>query len=602
LVPLCSLAAGIVLFRASGFLLAAFEHVARRATGSVAARLALVSLSRAGGPAAAAIAFMAVSTALAGFALSFRVTLVRGAADQAADRVPLDALIAPGQSFTRPTDVEPLSRWRALSQGAVFPVRRTEATYLSGPASVTVPMLGVPSPAIGLIHGWRASDGSAPLPVLAKRLVPADAARSPGPLLPSTARWLRVHVNSPKLDLTVVADLRDGNGHVRMLPLGTTVPGRDSLQAKLPSGRWEVQAFELDESAGLAATNGHQEAENPAPNTQFSASLSLGPIVAEDGRHRVVLDTAIKTWVGVGAASSGPSRGVGAAGLLFQTSGFPGVVRPVQPSDHRALPILADPGTAAAAGPGGRIGLTVDGLPVVARIVGVVRRFPTVGSGTAGVIVADQQALSNALDAQLPGQGRPDEIWISSSSLGRLRLALRQGALAQLSPAFRTDIEHALLSQPLASGVLGTLLAAGALAAVLAVVGMLLVLTGPFRDRRIEADLEAQGMGPSAQRRELRLRLAFAAILGVWPGLLIAVLLDRLATSTVGATETGTPYPPLVTVVPWLTLVAVGVAVTGMCLLLGWAATARSFPNRRGKPPGLAARRPRPEELVEGLA
>jgi hypothetical protein len=234
--------------------------------------------------------------------------------------------------------------------------------------------------------------------------------------------------------------------------------------------------------------------------------------------------------------------------------------------------------------------------------VGVLHRFPTVDPGSGGVIVADQQALSNALDAQLPGQGRPDEIWISSSHLGRLRQALRQGALAQLSPTFRSDIEHALLSQPLASGVLGTLLAAGALAAALAVVGMLLVLSGPFRDRRIEADLEAQGMGPSAQRRELRLRLAFAAILGVWPGVLIAVLLDRLAASTVGATETGTPYPPLVTVVPWLTLVALGVAVTVMCLLLGWAATARSFPNRRGTPPSRAASLPRAEGLVEGLA
>ena len=602
LVPLCSLAGGIVLFRASGLLLAAFEHVARRAGASVAGRLALVSLARAGGRAAGAIAFMAVSTALAGFALSFRVTLIRGAADQAADRVPLDALIAPGRSFTRPTDLEPLSRWRALSEGAVFPVRRTEGTYLSGRAAVTVPMLGVPSPAVGLVRGWRASDGSAPPAVLARRLRPAGPGRSPGPLLPATARWLRVHAHSPKLDLTVTADLRDDEGRVRMLPLGTTLPGRDLLHAKLPSGRWEVQALELDESAGLAATNGHQEAENPAPNTQFSAPLSLGPIVAEDARHQVVMDTPIKTWVGVGAASSGLSRGAGAAGLVFQTSGFSGVVRPVQPSDHRALPILADPGTAAPAGPGGRIGLTVDDLPVVARIVGELRRFPTVGPGTGGVIVADQQALSNALDAQLPGQGRADEIWISSSRLGRLRLALRQAALAQLRPAFRSDIEHALLSQPLAAGVLGTLLAAGALAAALAVVGMLLVLSGPFRDRRIEADLEAQGIGPSAQRRELRLRLAFAAILGVWPGLSIAVLLDRLAASTVGATETGTPYPRLVTVVPWLTLVALGVAVTGMCLLLGWAATARSFPSRRGTPPSRAAPHPGPEEIVERLA
>ncbi|MGN6868658.1 MAG: hypothetical protein ACTHMY_09670 [Solirubrobacteraceae bacterium] len=602
LVPLCSLAAGIVLFRVSGPLLAALEHVARRTGASVTSRLALVSLARAGGPAAGAIAFVAVSIALAGFALSFRATLTRGAADQAADRVPLDALIAPGQSFTRPTDLAPLARWRALSHGAAFPVRRTDATYLSGPATVTMPMLGVPSTAVGLVHGWRASDGSAPLPVLARRLRPAGPTRSPGPRLPTSARWLRVYVHSPKLNLTVIADLRDGEGRIRALPLGASVPRRDFLQAPVPPGRWELAAFELDESAALAATNGHQQAENPAPNTQFSAPLTLGPIVAEDARHDVVMDKPIKTWVAVGAASSGPSRGDGAAGLAFQTSGSPGVVRPVQPSDHRALPILADPATAASAGPGGRIGLTVDGLPVPARVVGVLRRYPTVGPGTAGVVVADQQALSDALDAQLPGQGRPDELWISSSHLGALKVALGQGALAQLSAAFRSDIEHGLVSQPLASGILGTLLAAAALAAALAVVGMLLVVSGPLRDRRIEADLEGQGMGPSGQRRELRLRLAYAALLGVWPGLAIAALLDRLATSTVGAAETGTPYPPLVTVVPWLTLVALGAAVSLMCLVLGWAATARSLPNRGGRPPHRAAPHPYPEELVERVA
>ncbi|MBV8997876.1 MAG: hypothetical protein JO304_02385, partial [Solirubrobacterales bacterium] len=602
LVPLCSLAAGIVLFRASGALLATLAHVARRAGASVTGRLALVSLARAGGTAAGAIAFMAVSVALAGFALSFRATLIRGAADQAADRVPLDALIAPGQSFTRPIDLASLSRWTALSHGHAFPVRRTEATYLSGPVAVTVPMLGVPSPALGLVHGWRASDGSAPLGLLAKRLLPAGPARTPGPLLPATARRLRVYAHSPKLNLTVIADLRDDGGRIRMLPLGTTHPGSDYLQAELPPGRWELAAFELDESAGLAATNGHQQAENPAPNTQFSATLALGPIVAEDAHRRVVLEKRIKAWVGVGAASSAPSRSSGAAGLAFQTSGAPGVVRPVQPSDHRALPILADPGAAAAAGPGGRIGLTVDDLGVQARIVGVLRRYPTVGPGSAGVIVADQQALSNVLDAQLPGQGRPDEIWISSSRLRGLRLALGNGPLAQLSAAFRSDIEHDLVSQPLGSGILRTLLAAGALAAALSVVGMLLVVSGPFRDRGIEADLEAQGMGPSGQRRELRLRLAFAAILGVWPGVVLAALLDRLATSTVGAAETGTPYPPLVAVVPWWTLVALAVAVSLLSLLLGWLTTARSFPNHRGRPPSHAAPRRRPEELVEGLA
>ncbi|MGZ6636424.1 MAG: hypothetical protein ACXVII_26300 [Solirubrobacteraceae bacterium] len=144
LVPLCCLASGLVLFRFTGRILRAGDGLARR-SGSVTVRLALVSLARSGGPAAAAIAFMAVSTALAAFALSFRATLIRGTADQAANRVPLDALVAAGPDFVTPLDVAPLDRWRELSRGKVFPVRRTQATYLGGAASVTVPMLGVPA-------------------------------------------------------------------------------------------------------------------------------------------------------------------------------------------------------------------------------------------------------------------------------------------------------------------------------------------------------------------------------------------------------------------------------------------------------------------------
>jgi hypothetical protein len=292
----------------------------------------------------------------------------------------------------------------------------------------------------------------------------------------------------------------------------------------------------------------------------------------------------IGAWRGVGAASSGPGGTADAAAIVFQTSGFPGVVRPSQPSDRLALPVLADPGTAAAAGPGGRIGLTVDNLPIQARVVGVIKRFPTVAAGAAGVIVADQQALSDALEPQ------------------PLRAALGQGRLAQLNSSFRTAIATGLRHEPLVSGVIGTLLIAGAVGGALAVLGLLVVVGGPFRDRSIERDLEAQGLGPRGLRRELRLRLGLASVLGVWPGLLVAVLIDRLAVSTVGATESGTPQPPLVTVVPWVELVGLGAAITALCLLLGWMATARAFPNRRGRPPAAVLPPPRTYEPVEDLA
>ena len=75
---------------------------------------------------------------LAGFALAYRATLLRGTADQAANRVPLDALVAAGPSFRTPLELAPSARWRALADGPVLPVRRTYADYLSGGASVTV--------------------------------------------------------------------------------------------------------------------------------------------------------------------------------------------------------------------------------------------------------------------------------------------------------------------------------------------------------------------------------------------------------------------------------------------------------------------------------
>src|SRR5581483_1989945 len=85
---------------------------------------------------ALAIAFIAVAVGLGGFALAYRATLVRGSSDQAANQVPLDALVAPTPGFTTPLELAPLARWTALARGSVLPVRRTYASFVSGePAS-----------------------------------------------------------------------------------------------------------------------------------------------------------------------------------------------------------------------------------------------------------------------------------------------------------------------------------------------------------------------------------------------------------------------------------------------------------------------------------
>ncbi|MGO9788915.1 MAG: hypothetical protein ACLP8S_05110 [Solirubrobacteraceae bacterium] len=592
LAPLCCLAAGVVVHRVMVVLLRAGERAAR--AGPVAVRLALTGLARAPSLPSLAIAFIAVSVGLSGFALAYRATLVRSAADQAADQVPLDALISPTPSFQTPLQIAPLAYWRGLAPGgAVLPVRRTLASYASGTGYITVPALGVPADGLALMHGWRAGDGSAPLRTLARRLTPSGPVRVPGPLTAPGARTLALAAASPLQSLEVSADLRDPQGTIRQLALGVTGGRRAYLHARLPPGRWEIEALELDEPAGLLATNGHQNAENAAAATQSQARVQLGPLLTLGAGGEPLTTVSLNRWQAVGAASvvrerqpvaaahmsqlgdaAALSQSAEAAEVNFQTTGAPGIVRPQQPSDTRPLPVLADPQTTAAAGPGGRLALTVDELPVSARVVGVIRRFPTTAPAAAGVIVADQAALGSALDAQLPGQGAPDELWIATRSTARLRAALRSPELEQLGAGFRVSLERRLRAAPITRSVLGTLIAASALSVTLAVLGLLLALLGAFRDARLRSDLQALGLGPRALRAKLRARLAFASLLGVCAGFAIALLLTRFAVAAVGdAGAVAAPQPPLVTVIPVGALAALGFGTAAMLALAGWLAT-----------------------------
>jgi hypothetical protein len=555
LAPLCCLAVGVITYRGATALLRAGERMARR--GPVTLRLAFVGLARAPGLPSLAIAFVAVSIGLAGFALAYRATLLRGTSDQAADRVPLDATISPGPDFRTPLTVAPLSHWTRLATGAVLPVRRTEATYPSGGGSVTIPALGIPASGIPLIHGWRVTDGSAPLHTLAARLAPKGAVRTPGPRLPKGTRTLSLAASSSTFPVTVTADLLDSTGAITQVPIGQADAPTTTLRAAVPPGSWELEALELDEPTGLDITNAHQNGENPSGTAELTTTLMLGRLTANAGRP---IPVPLSGWRGVGAAAA-PQ----ASEVRFAASGSPGILRPPQPSDVRPLPVLVDPATAAAAARGGRLGLNVDGLPVGARVVGVLRRFPTIPSEASGFVVADEATMAAALDAQLPGQGRSDELWIATRDLGRIRTAVALPRLAELSTTFREDVERGLRSAPISRGVLGTLAAAAILSAALALLGLLVALVGAGRDGLVERDLEAQGVGRRGLRAELRTRFLLAGVVGLVIGLVAAALLTRLAVAGVRAAATGAvPQPPLVTVVPWAEIAVLAVAVVAV--------------------------------------
>jgi ABC-type antimicrobial peptide transport system permease subunit len=199
-----------------------------------------------------------------------------------------------------------------------------------------------------------------------------------------------------------------------------------------------------------------------------------------------------------------------------------------------------------------------------------------VPSGSAGFVIADQARLASALEAELPGQGRPNELWISTSRPGRLRAALAGGPMAQLDATFRDQIQRGLSRAPVARAVLGMLIGAAALCGALAVLGLLVALLGTLRDRRMESDLRALGLGPRALRAELRLRLVVAGGVGVIAGLAVALILTRLAVAAVraGAAQS-VPDPPLVTVVPGGVLALWVLGAFAAVGLAGWLGSQR---------------------------
>jgi hypothetical protein len=582
LAPLCALAGGVLVVRLCGLLLMAGERAARR--GPVAVRLAFVGLARRPALPSLWVAFVAVAVGLGGFALSYRATLERSASDQAAAAVPLDAIVSPGSNFATPLMLAPPSRWDALARGVAWPVRRTQATFVSGDASVTIPALGVPAAALARLRGWRPADGSAPLRTLARRLAPAGPVRAPGAVVPPQVRTMSVGVGRSDIAATVTADLRDAADVIHQVTLGdigvrsARVGGPASLRARLPArrtGSWELVALELDEPAGLEATNGHQNGENVAAGTQGSGRVTLGVVTLLDAAGSAITEVSPARWRGVGAASGSRPVDGGRVSVRFTDSGAPGIVRAAQPSDTLPIPVLVDPGTAAAAGQGQTLALTVDGEPVDARVAGVLRRFPTVPAGSAGFVVADGRTLAGALDAQLPGQGRADELWTSSPNLAPLRAALGTPALASLQAQYRQSIERRLRDAPVARAVLGTLIAAAGLSGALAVLGLLAALLGPGRDRCLESDLVDQGASPRAVRAQLRLEAVIASALGVATGAILAVVLARLAVSTIRAVAAlASGAPPLVTVDPAAQLIVWSAAGLVALAVATWFGTA----------------------------
>ena len=194
---------------------------------------------------------------------------------------------------------------------------------------------------------------------------------------------------------------------------------------------------------------------------------------------------------------------------------------------------------------GSTVSVPVGGFPVPVRIVASVARFPTV-FGRNRALITDLGAISDVLAAD---QGAPlpvTSVWLRTRG-GRI-----PHVPAGLSVADRARQQASLLHNPLLKAPRQAMLAIGAAALLLGVLGLSVSVAASLRTRRTQsAVLAALGVGQRAQAAQLCLEQFALSVPAAAVGLLAGIGLARLVvpaiTLSTGATE---PVPPALPVLP----------------------------------------------------
>jgi hypothetical protein len=587
---LCLIAA-VVAARLLGPLMRLGERLSRRAP--TALRLALLALGRAPARTALAGAFLVVSVGLALFAATYRATLERGAQDEAGFAVPFDLSLTEGTKLAQPLDVASLHRYEQLAANVrAYPILRRSADVPSlGTSAQGVTVLGIPAQGLEGMY-WRSDFAPVPRSRLTRALTRDGPATLRGPVLPAAAVAFRVHVRLRGTAIELAIALQDASGRIRVVSLGRVERGATTLTApvdrRFGEGRLRIVALEVDLPNNERNWLFHLANEGRAVRAP-AGSVRLGPLTTADSVGRVQTHIHWRGWVARGGGT------VGAAGGKTRLSyAFPDVrtilLRPREPSDGRPLPIVASPGVARAAGAGGLLTLDFLEPPIRARVIGIATRFPTLQPDEP-FVVAEETQLATALDADAPGRGRPDELWLSApgGALPTLQSALARPPFAALERTSRRRTLRALEDDPMAHAIEYTLGIAALLALALALIGLWVTLLSDLCDERSDFfDLEAQGVTPATLRRHLRIRALVLLGFGMLGGALLGFVLARLVVSLIQVSaETGSPQPPLVFNPSWIACALV-LGVLALAAAAGAeASTRRAF---RGAAPQRASR------------
>ncbi|MFL5946714.1 MAG: FtsX-like permease family protein [Gaiellaceae bacterium] len=567
---LVSFVAAVVLARLVPPAMRAAERLTRGR--SVNLRLAMLALARAPARTIVSCAFVAVALALALFAAAYRATLSRGAADQAAFAVPLDFSVEEGARLTRPLDAAPLSGYRrVVGTSAAYPVLRLSGTTPGRGTTVLSPtLLGVPADAVARLR-WRSDYSSASPAALAARLAPGGAVRPAVVALPQSASRLQLTVRSSGSDVDVGLVLQRQNGAFTVLRLGRVQDGVTTLSGRIPADARRVFALQLTLPPAEQFFLAHRETEGRV-SVAPSGTLDLGALRA-DG-------TDASNWRGWRLASGGRAVPAGKQMRLefvFGDTGGRLIFRPRQPTDGQSVPVVVSRDIAGVVGSADDLTVDLQGVSLPARIVGVARRMPSVRAETDSFVLADEQRLSTTIDAQAPGRGRPNEVWIAAQDHDAVAAALRRPPFSKLVMSSRAELEQQLEDDPLAHATALTLAAAAIVSLVLALVGFWVALASELRDERSDFfDLEAQGIPPAGLRAQLRTRAGVVVGVALLAGIAVGALLSQLVVSIVRISATAdVPEPPLLLAPAWLTWL-LAVITLAACAWLVLELTARS--------------------------
>jgi hypothetical protein len=576
---LLCLIAGVAAVRLLGPLARLGARLSRR--GPTALRLALLALGRAPMRTALAGAFLVVSIGLALFAATYRATLERGARDEAGFAVPLDLTLTEGVRLVQPLDAASIGDYEQIApEVRADPILRRSADVPGQGASVQgVTVVGVPADALEHMY-WRSDFARRSGSNLAQAVLRDGPAALRGPLLPKAAVELRTRVRLSGTPIQLSVALQDASGRITSVSLGRIDPGRTTVGAPLPgrAGLLKVVGLEVD-----LPTNERNWFFNLANHGRAvrapAGSLTLTPLISVDSHGQAQTGVDVRKWV---ARGSGAVTAQGGEARLRYA--FPEVrtivLRPREPTDGRALRIIASPDVARAAGPGGLLTLDFLEPPVRARVVGIATRFPTLQPDEPFAI-AEESRLATALDADASGTGRPNELWLSAParSLSKVESALARPPFAALTRTSRQAILSSLEADPTAHAIEDTLGIAALLSLALAAIGFWVTLLSDLRDERGNFfDLEAQGVSPETLRRHVRIRAASLLIFGVAGGLVLGFVLARLVVSLIQVSaETGAPQPPLVFSPDWLASVFVLVVFACAAAAISEASAFHSF-------------------------